>query len=152
MHALKSNVSSSLTATSNGCINLIKLFLHVHSLGKNTRINSCLSFDLLNVSQLTHYVRILTFSSSIFVSRAVATLELTRQDSVVIKDVISDTKKKLSVATVKSDELLEALTAKATALEKLKAKLGIGSATLSAFVALIDSEIEDDDLALLQVS
>ena len=125
--------------------------MHVHSLGKNTRINSCLSFDLLNVSQLTH-VRILTFSSSIFVSRAVATLELTRQDSVVIKDVISDTKKKLSVATVKSDELLEALTAKATALEKLKAKLGIGSATLSAFVALIDSEIEDDDLALLQVS
>lgn len=144
MHALKSNFS-------NGCINLIKLFVHVHSLGKNTRINSCLSFDLLNVSQLTH-VRILTFSSSIFVSRAVATLELTRQDSVVIKDVISDTKKKLSVATVKSDELLEALTAKATALEKLKAKLGIGSATLSAFVALIDSEIEDDDLALLQVS
>ena len=104
------------------------------------------------MSQLTHYFRILTFSSSIFVSRAVATLELTRQDSVVIKDVISDTKKKLSVATVKSDELLEALTAKATALEKLKAKLGIGSATLSAFVALIDSEIEDDDLALLQVS
>ena len=147
MHALKSNVSSSLTATSNGCINLIKLFMQVHSLGKNTRINSCLSFDLLNVSQLTHYVRIL-----IFVSRAVATLELTRQDSVVIKDVISETKTKLSVATVKSDELLEALTAKATALEKLKAKLGIGSATLSAFVALIDSEIEDDDLALLQVS
>lgn len=121
--------------------------MQVHSLGKNTRINSCLSFDLLNVSQLTHYVRIL-----IFVSRAVATLELTRQDSVVIKDVISETKTKLSVATVKSDELLEALTAKATALEKLKAKLGIGSATLSAFVALIDSEIEDDDLALLQVS
>lgn len=83
-------------------------------------------------------------------TRAVATLELTRQDSVVIKDVISETKTKLSVATVKSDELLEALTAKATALEKLKAKLGIGSATLSAFVALIDSEIEDDDLALLQ--
>ena len=52
---------------------------------------------------------------------------------------------------MKSDELLEALTAKATALEKLKAKLGIGSATLSAFVALIDSEIDEEDTALLQV-
>ena len=70
----------------------------------------------------------------------------------VIKNVISETKKQLSVATAKSDELLEALTAKATVLEKLKAKLGIGSATLSAFVALIDSEIEEDDTALLQVS
>ena len=52
---------------------------------------------------------------------------------------------------MKSDQLLEALTAKATALEKLKAKLGIGSATLSAFVALIDSEIDEEDTALLQV-
>lgn len=55
------------------------------------------------------------------------------------------------VATAKSAELLDALTSKATALEKLKAKLGIGSTTLSAFVALIDSEIEEDDTALLQV-
>ena len=70
----------------------------------------------------------------------------------MIKDVISQTKQQLSVATVKSDELLEALTAKATAMEKLKAKLGIGSATLSAFVALIDSEMEEDDTALLQVN
>ena len=70
----------------------------------------------------------------------------------VIKDVISQTKQQLSVATVKSDELLEGLTSKATALEKLKAKLGIGSATLSAFIALIDSEIEEDDTALLQVN
>ena len=87
-----------------------------------------------------------------FTSRALATLEQTREDAVVIKDLISQTKQQLSVATVKSDELLEALTAKATVLEKLKAKLGIGSATLSAFVALIDSEIEEDDSALLQVS
>lgn len=86
------------------------------------------------------------------ISRALATLEQTREDAVVIKNVISETKKQLSVATAKSDELLEALTAKATVLEKLKAKLGIGSATLSAFVALIDSEIEEDDTALLQVS
>ena len=90
------------------------------------------------------------FSTS--VSRALATLEQTREDAVVIKDVISQTKQQLSVATVKSDELLEALTAKATAMEKLKAKLGIGSATLSAFVALIDSEMEEDDTALLQVN
>lgn len=55
------------------------------------------------------------------------------------------------MATAKSAELLDALTSKATALEKLKAKLGIGSTTLSAFVALIDSEIEEDDTALLQV-
>ena len=84
-------------------------------------------------------------------SRALATLEQTRQDALLIKNVISETKQQLSVATVKSEELLEALTGKATVLEKLKAKLGIGSATLSAFVALIDSEIEEDDTALLQV-
>lgn len=83
-------------------------------------------------------------------TRALATLEQTRQDALLIKDVISQTKQQLSTATVKSDELLEALTAKATALEKLKAKLGIGSATLSAFVALIDSEIDEEDTALLQ--
>ncbi|XP_068697910.1 dynein axonemal heavy chain 8-like [Montipora foliosa] len=83
-------------------------------------------------------------------TRALATLEQTRQDALLIKNVISETKQQLSVATVKSEELLEALTGKATVLEKLKAKLGIGSATLSAFVALIDSEIEEDDTALLQ--
>ena len=66
--------------------------------------------------------------------------------------MISQTKQQLSVSTVKSDDLLEALTSRATALEKLKAKLGIGSATLSAFIALIDSEIDEDDTALLQVN
>ena len=81
-----------------------------------------------------------------------ATLEQTRTDAVVIKGVISQTKQQLSEATVKSDKLLSALTAKATAQEKLRAKLGIGSATLTAFVALIDSEIEDDDSHLLLVS
>ena len=85
-------------------------------------------------------------------SRALTTLDQTREDAVLIKDVISQTKEQLSVATVKSDELLETLTANATVLEKLKAKLGIGSATLSAFVALIDSEIEEEDTDLLQVT
>ncbi|CAH3196290.1 unnamed protein product, partial [Porites evermanni] len=83
-------------------------------------------------------------------TRALSTLEQTREDAVLIKELISQTKQQLSAATVKSDELLEALTAKATVLEKLKAKLGIGSATLSAFVALIDSEIDEEDTALLQ--
>ena len=85
-------------------------------------------------------------------SRALSTLEQTREDAVLIKELISQTKQQLSAATFKSDELLEALTAKATVLEKLKAKLGIGSATLSAFVALIDSEIDEEDTALLQVT
>ncbi|EDO44670.1 predicted protein, partial [Nematostella vectensis] len=55
------------------------------------------------------------------------------------------------VATIKSDDLLKALTSKATVLEKLKAKLGIGSTTLSAFVALIDGEMDEEDADLLQV-
>ncbi|XP_048577711.1 dynein axonemal heavy chain 8 isoform X3 [Nematostella vectensis] len=84
-------------------------------------------------------------------SLALATLDQTRKDAIIIKDVISQTKQQLEVATIKSDDLLKALTSKATVLEKLKAKLGIGSTTLSAFVALIDSEMDEEDADLLQV-
>ena len=70
----------------------------------------------------------------------------------VIKEVIAQTKQDLVVATAKSAQLLGDLTSKATTLERLKAALGLGSSTLSAFVALIDNEIEEDDTALLQVN
>ena len=68
----------------------------------------------------------------------------------VIRETIVNTKQQLVSATSRSDSLLQSLTAKATTLEKLKAKLGIGSSTLSAFVALIDSEIVEEDNSLLQ--
>ena len=44
----------------------------------------------------------------------------------------------------KTDELLKALIAKATLRERLKAKLDKGSSSLKAFMALIDSEMEDE--------
>ena len=87
--------------------------------------------------------------SLILCSRALATLDQTRKDAIIIKDVITETRHNLEIATVKSAELLKLLTSKATSLEKLKAKLGIGSSTLSAFTALIDNEIEEDDTTLL---
>lgn len=90
------------------------------------------------------------FSSNVVhCSRALATLDQTRKDAIVIKDVITETRQNLEVATVKSADLLKVLTHKATLLEKLKAKLGIGSETLQAFTALIDNEIEEDDNTLL---
>ena len=82
-------------------------------------------------------------------SRALSTLDQTRKDAIEIKEVISETKQNLDMAKDKSAALLKALTSKATSLEKLKAKLGIGSSTLSAFTALIDNEIDDDDQDLL---
>lgn len=85
----------------------------------------------------------------LFFSRALATLDQTRKDAIIIKDVITQTREKLEVATVESADLLKVLTSKATSLEKLKAKLGIGSSTLSAFTAMIDSEIEEEDNTLL---
>lgn len=83
-------------------------------------------------------------------SRALDTLEQTRKDAVVIRETIASTRGKLTTATLKSDSLLQSLTARATALEKLKAKLGIGSSTLKAFVVLIDNEIVEEDNSLLQ--
>lgn len=48
-----------------------------------------------------------------------------------------------------SAKLLKELTAKSTVLEKLKAKLGVGSDTLRSFIAMIDNEIDDEDTFLL---
>lgn len=89
---------------------------------------------------------VLCFLSS---RRALSTLDQTRKDAIIIKEVISETKQKLEVAKDKSADLLKALTNKATSLEKLKAKLGIGSSTITAFTALIDNEIDEDDNDLL---
>ena len=67
-----------------------------------------------------------------------------RQDADKLKDYITKTKSEFEEANVTTAKLLEDLTAKSTVLEKLKAKLGIGSDTLRSFIAMIDSEIEDD--------
>ena len=62
-----------------------------------------------------------------------------------MKDYITKTKSEFKEANQTTAKLLEDLTAKSTVLEKLKAKLGIGSDTLRSFIAMIDNEIDDDD-------
>ncbi|XP_028415382.1 dynein heavy chain 8, axonemal-like isoform X2 [Dendronephthya gigantea] len=73
------------------------------------------------------------------------TLSEARQDADKLKDYITKTKSEFEEANQTTAKLLEDLTAKSTVLEKLKAKLGVGSDTLRSFIALIDSEIDDDD-------
>ena len=68
-----------------------------------------------------------------------------RKDADKLKDYITKTKSEFQEANITAAKLLNDLTAKSTVLEKLKAKLGVGSDTLRSFIAMIDSEIEDDD-------
>ena len=73
------------------------------------------------------------------------TLSEARNDADKLKDCITTTQAEFEEANVKTANLLNDLTAKSTVLEKLKAKLGVGSDTLRSFIAMIDNEIEDDD-------
>lgn len=77
------------------------------------------------------------------------TLSEARKDADKLKDYITKTKSEFEEANVNTAKLLDQLTAKSTVLEKLKARLGVGSDTLRSFIALIDSEIEDDDSYLI---
>ncbi len=76
--------------------------------------------------------------------KALSALTRARTNVSELKETISKLKSELGVSSKKTEELLEALIAKATLRERLKAKLDIGSSSLKAFMALIDSEMEDD--------
>lgn len=61
-----------------------------------------------------------------------------------MKEYIIKTKAEFDVASDVTAGLLDRLTAKSTIVEKLKAKLGVGSETLKSFITFIDSEMEED--------
>jgi dynein heavy chain len=61
-----------------------------------------------------------------------------------MKETINVTEDKYAVAENKTAELLDTLTAKATILEKLKAKLGLAPA-LNAFLLQLNEMTGDDD-------
>ncbi len=61
-----------------------------------------------------------------------------------MKETIHVTEDKYAVAENKTAELLDALTAKATILEKLKAKLGL-AAPLNAFLQQLNEMTGDED-------
>ena len=76
------------------------------------------------------------------------TLEQTKSDSRGMKESIKTINQKFEEAKIKTADLLVELTAKATLLEKLKAKVGVANA-LSAFLQLnelSEEEEETDDL------
>ena len=79
------------------------------------------------------------------------TLEKTRKDTKLMKQSILDITAKYEVAHGNTADLLGQLTAKATKLEKLKAKLGM-STSLSAFLELneLKEESEEEEELLFQ--
>ncbi|XP_060567478.1 dynein axonemal heavy chain 5-like [Ruditapes philippinarum] len=80
--------------------------------------------------------------------KVLATLDQTRSDAKVMKKAIKNTTGKFEDAKVRTEELLEKLTHKATILEKLKAKVGL-STSLDAYLHLNEmeaEEVEEDEL------
>ena len=78
--------------------------------------------------------------------KVLATLEQTRTDAKVMKKAIKTTTGKFEAAKTHTEQLLVKLTSKATALEKLKAKIGL-STSLDAYLHLneMDQEAEEED-------
>ena len=78
--------------------------------------------------------------------KVLATLEQTRTDAKVMKKAIKNTTGKFEESKTRTEELLAKLTAKATILEKLKAKVGL-STSLDAYLHLneMDMEAEEED-------
>ena len=70
-----------------------------------------------------------------------ATLDQTRNDAKVMKKAIKNTNSKFDSAKVRTEQLLNKLTNKATILEKLKAKCGL-STSLHAYLHLNEMETE----------
>ncbi|XP_053397319.1 dynein axonemal heavy chain 5-like isoform X6 [Mercenaria mercenaria] len=80
--------------------------------------------------------------------KVLATLDQTRNDAKVMKKAIKNTTGKFEDAKVRTEDLLEKLTHKATILEKLKAKVGL-STSLDAYLHLNEmeaEEVEEDEL------
>lgn len=67
-----------------------------------------------------------------------------RKNVTILKEMISKLKSELGVTVERTSQLLNALIAKATLRERLKAKFDKGSGTLKAFMELIDGEMDDD--------
>lgn len=85
----------------------------------------------------------------VFNSLCLNTLSEARKDAEKLKDYITKTKAEFEQANTTTAQLLDDLTAKSTVLERLKAKLGVGSDILRSFIAMIDNEIEEDDSYLI---
>ncbi len=98
---------------------------------------------------LKTFVIIILCSVFFITSLCLNTLSEARKDADKLKDYITKTKSEFEEANENTAKLLDELTAKSTVLEKLKAKLGVGSDTLRSFIAMIDSEIEDDGSYLI---
>lgn len=73
-----------------------------------------------------------------------ATLDQTRSDAKVMKKAIKNTTGKFEDAKIRTEDLLEKLTHKATILEKLKAKVGL-STSLDAYLHLNEMEAEEHE-------
>ena len=73
-----------------------------------------------------------------------ATLDKTRADAKVMKKGIKTITGKFEDAKKNTTDLLEKLTAKATTLEKLKAKVGL-SKSLDAYLQLNEFDVEEEE-------
>ncbi|OPL21670.1 LOW QUALITY PROTEIN: hypothetical protein AM593_02226, partial [Mytilus galloprovincialis] len=76
--------------------------------------------------------------------KVLSTLDQTRSDAKVMRKAIKTISGKFQDATKKTEDLLYKLTAKATALEKLKAKIGL-SKSLDAHLHLTEMYAESDE-------
>ncbi|GFN75495.1 dynein beta chain, ciliary [Plakobranchus ocellatus] len=76
--------------------------------------------------------------------KVLATLDKTRVDAKIMKKGIKTITGKYEDAQKKTAELLRKLTSRATALEKLKAKVGL-SKSLDAYLHLNELEVEEED-------
>lgn len=74
----------------------------------------------------------------------IATLDKTRTDAKVMKKGIKTVTGNLEDAKKNTAELLRKLTAKATTLEKLKAKVGL-SKSLDAYLQLNEFDVEEEE-------
>ena len=83
-----------------------------------------------------------------FCRKVLASVDQTRKDAKTTRFAIKNITANFENAKVQTAQLLQKLTARATVLEKLKAKVGIAT-SLSAFLQLnelSDEEEEEDDL------
>ena len=76
--------------------------------------------------------------------KVLATLDKTRVDAKIMKKGIKTITGKYEDAQKKTSDLLRKLTSRATALEKLKAKVGL-SKSLDAYLHLNELEVEEED-------
>ncbi|RXM36617.1 Dynein heavy chain 5, axonemal [Acipenser ruthenus] len=81
--------------------------------------------------------------------KSLETLAQTRADARTTQDSIRNLTEQFEEAKTTASDLLERLTSRTSALESLKGQLGIGAASLQAFLAQIESESEEIELDAL---